>query len=82
MSVDSHLSLFLQADTLNHHNGYDVVVLYRRKHVNGVSYFAYGTPGLGELFVSGTTDIGKTYIDMFEAFYTKYGDRLIYVFLA
>ena len=50
------------------------MVLYKRKHTNGFSYFAYETPGLVELFVSGKTDIGKTYLDMFEVFCTKYGN--------
>lgn len=71
----------MQADILNHHCDYDVVILYKRKHLNGVSISAYGILGLGEAFVAGESDIGMTFKDMFEAFCREYGDHKIYVAL-
>ena len=75
------IKFVLQADILNHHCDYDVGILYKRKHLNGVSISACGTLGLGEAFVSGESCIGMTFMDMFEAFCREYGDYKIYVAL-
>ena len=66
--------LFLQADILNHHCDYDIVIMYKRKHLNGVSISTYGTQGLGEAFISGEGEIGMTFKHMFEAFCGEYGN--------
>ena len=67
---------FWQADILNHHCDYDIVIMFKRKHLNGVSISTYGTLGLGEAFVSGEGVMGTTFKDMFEAFCEEYGDYL------
>ena len=67
---------FWQADILNHHCDYDIVIMFKRKHLNGVSISTYDTLGLGEAFVSGEGVMGTTFKDMFEAFCEEYGDYL------
>lgn len=49
---------FWQADILNHHCDYDIVIMFKRKHLNGVLISTYGTVGLGEAFVSGEGEWG------------------------
>ncbi|XP_066021852.1 uncharacterized protein [Pocillopora verrucosa] len=63
------------ADILNHHCDFDIVIMFKRKHLNGVSISTYGTLGLGEAFVSGEGVMGTTFKDMFEAFCEEYGKK-------
>lgn len=65
----------MQADILHIQHDYDIVVLYKRKHKNGMSIFKYGTPGLAEDFVRGDSQMGKTVIKMFQAFAQERGSN-------
>ena len=40
--------------------------------------FSYGTPGLGEAFVRGSSELGKTVLHMFEAFVNVQGNEFFY----
>ena len=53
----------------------DVVVLYRLRHGTGKSLHHYGTPGIGDEFISVKSETGRTVSDIFEAFCQERGKK-------
>lgn len=69
-----------KADFFNRHCDHDIVIMFKRKHLNGVSISTYGTLGLGEALVSEGGDIGTMFKHMFETS-EEYGDYPLSCFI-
>ena len=57
------------------------MVFWRFTHGTGKSFHFSGTPGLGEEFVRGNSEIGKKVQDVFEPFSVPYGKNLLSIYL-
>ena len=58
---------------LNHHCGWDIVVLASHRHSRGRSFVRFGTSGLGEEFIGAnknqsSSPTGKAVFDVFSSF--------------